>query len=48
MCIKYMPFYTAVTTKEHFQIFGEIVKKTLKMSKCHLILVNYACMLTNC
>ena len=47
MCVKYMLFYTAFTT-EHFQIFGEIVQKTLKISKCYLILVNYVCVLTYC
>ena len=31
--------------KEHFQ---EMVKKTLKMRKCLLFLVNYVCMLTDC
>ena len=33
----FLLFYTAFTTKEHFQIFGEIVQKTLKMSKFNVI-----------
>ena len=36
MCIIYMTFYTAFITKEHFQIFGEMVQKVLKMRKCNL------------
>ena len=31
MCITYMLFYTAFITKEHFQIFGEMVQKVLIM-----------------
>ena len=48
MCIKYMPFYTVFITKGHFQIFGEMVQKTLKMKKCHLFLVYHVCMLMAC
>ena len=48
MCIKYMLFYTSFIIKEHFPIFREMVKKTLKMWKCHVFLVNYDCMLTDC
>ena len=40
MCIKYMLFYTTFLKKEHFQIFREMVKKTLKMRKCLLFLVS--------
>ena len=36
MCIIYMLFYTAFITKEHFQIFGEMVQKVLKMGKYNL------------
>ena len=47
MCIIYMTFYTAFITKEHFQIFGEMVQKVLKMRKCNLFLSNmFACWLT--
>ena len=35
MCIIYMTFYTAFVTKEHFQFFGEMVQKVLKMRKCN-------------
>ena len=45
MCIIYMTFYTAFITKEHFQIFGEMVQKVLKMRKCNLFFVKYVCML---
>ena len=48
MCIKYMLFYTTFIIKEHFQIFREMDKKTYKMGKCLLFLVNYVCMLTDC
>ena len=48
MCIKYMLFYTIFIIKEHFHIFREMVKKTYKMGKCLLFLVNYVCMLTDC
>ena len=35
-------FYTTFIIKEHFQIFREMVKKkTLKMKKCLLFLVDY-------
>ena len=36
MCIIYMLFYTAFITIEHFQIFGEMVPKVLKMRKYDL------------
>ena len=48
MCIIYMLFYTAFTTKEHFQIFGEMVQKVLEMRKYNLFFVKYVCMLTDC
>ena len=47
MCIIYMTFYTAFITKEHFQIFGEMVQKVLKMRKCNLFFVKYVCMLAD-
>ena len=34
--------------KAHFQIFGEMVQKTLKMRKYHFFFVKYVCMLTDC
>ena len=48
MCIIYMTFYTAFITKEHFQIFGEMVQKVLKMRKCNLFFLTnmLACSLT--
>ena len=36
MCITYMLFYTVFITKEHFQIFGEMVQKVLTMRKYNL------------
>ena len=36
MCIINMLFYTAFITKEHVQIFGEMVQKVLKMRKYNL------------
>ena len=44
----YMLFYTVFITKEHFQIFGEMVQKVLIMRKYNLIFVKYVCMLTDC
>ena len=41
-------FYTAFITKEHFQIFGEMVEKILKMRKYHLFFVKYVCILMDC
>ena len=51
MCITYMLFYTAFVTKQHFQIFGEMVQKVLKMRKYNFFFfffVKYVCMLTDC
>ena len=48
MCIIYMLFDTAFITKVHFQIFGEMVLKVLKMRKYNLFFVKYVCMLTDC
>ena len=38
MRIIYMLFYTAFITIEHFQIFGEMVQKVLKMRKYNFFL----------
>ena len=41
-----MTFYTAFITKEHFQIFGEMVQKVLKMRKFIFLSNMFACWLT--
>ena len=49
MCINiYATLHSFYYNKNIFQIFTELVQKTMKMRKCHLVLVNCVSMLSDC
>ena len=38
-------FHTVFIVKEHFQFFGKVFNKMLKMDKFHLFSPNYVCIM---